>query len=388
MEMLRNSNFKRLCLALFASIILHALLFGGFDFSLPSLNKEMHVIEARIQMPKAVVKQVETPKPQETITPEPPPKPVKEAKPKIEPEPVVKPEPLVESEQIVESEPILQPETELVPLVEPIVENATPVVAEATPAPNPEPPPANSLPEQALPVPEPAPEPQPVDTGLIINENAYQYVETDFDVRTAIDGSAVGKATITYNLTDGRNYQLKWLTEGRGLAALIFPDLLQTSEGVLTKAGLQPNQYFYQFGNKADKTRSASFDWPGKIITLQTSKGTQTVDLDDGTQDLLSFMYQFMFVAPLQTMQIPIATGKKLARYDYSFEGEKNLNIKIGELKTIHIVHSGGESDEKTELWLAIDYQYIPVKIRKIEKNGDVVEMVATRINTNRPTQN
>jgi hypothetical protein len=93
-----------------------------------------------------------------------------------------------------------------------------------------------------------------------------------------------------------------------------------------------------------------------------------------------------MYVAPLQTMQIPIATGKKLAIYDYSFEGEESLNIKLGELKTIHIVHSGNNDEEKTELWLAIDYQYVPVKIRKIEKNGKVYEMVATRINTNRPT--
>ena len=50
-------------------------------------------------------------------------------------------------------------------------------------------------------------------------------------------------------------------------------------------------------------------------------------------------------------------------------------------------MHSGSDAEDKTELWLAIDYQYVPVKIRKIEKNGDVVEMVATRINLNRPSQ-
>jgi hypothetical protein len=222
----------------------------------------------------------------------------------------------------------------------------------------------------------------------VINENAYQYIETDFDVRTKIDGSAVGKAKITYNLLDGSHYQLKWLTEGRGLAALLFPDLLQTSEGLLIKTGLQPSQYLYQFGNKADKTRTANFDWLNKIITLQTAKSTQMVNLGEGTQDMLSFMYQFMFVAPLQAMQISITTGKKLAIYDYSFEGEVNITSALGELKTMHIVHSGAESDDKTELWLALDYQYVPVKIRKIEKNGNVVEMLATRINTNRPTIN
>ena len=375
-DMLQEPNYKLLCLALCVSAALHALLFGSFDFVLPSLEKEMHVIEARIQMPKAVAKQVETPIPQETIAPEPPPKPAKEAKPVKEAKPAV--EPAVEPETI--SEPV--PET----LPEPIIENTTPAVADAAtnPNPSPEPPLVNSAPEPA----QPEPEPQPLDIGLVINENAYQFVETDFDVRTKIDGSAVGKASITYNLVDGSHYQLKWLTEGRGLAALIFPDLLQISEGVVTKTGLQPNKYLYQFGNKADKTRTANFDWPNKIATLQTAKGTQTVDLDEGTQDLLSFMYQFMFVAPLQTMQIPIATGKKLAIYDYSFEGEVNITSALGELKTMHIVHNGGDSDEKTELWLAIDYQYVPVKIRKIEKNGDVVEMLATRINTNRPTAN
>jgi hypothetical protein len=145
--------------------------------------------------------------------------------------------------------------------------------------------------------------------------------------------------------------------------------------------------YLYQFGNKADKTRKADFDWLNKKVTLQTSSESKTEDLPDGAQDLLSFMYQFMYVAPLQTMQIPIATGKNLKIYDYGFEGEENINIALGELKTLHIVHSVVDSDEKTELWLALDYQYVPVKIRKIEKNGKVVEMVATRINTNRPTQ-
>ena len=181
---------------------------------------------------------------------------------------------------------------------------------------------------------------------------------------------------------------MSWLTTGTGLAALMFPDLLQTSEGLLTKSGLQPVKYLYQFGNKADKTRSANFDWQAKNVVMQTSKGIKTEELPDGTQELISFMYQFMYVTPLQDMQIPIATGKKLSTYEYSFEGEENFNSSLGELKAIHITHSGVDSDEKTELWLAIDYQYLPVKIRKIEKNGNVVELEATRINTNRPTVN
>ena len=354
-ELMRDPSYKRLGLALIISIALHIFLLGGLDLTLPNLKKEMHLIEARIQMPKEVAKSVEVPKPEEIAAPSP--EPEKEAPP--------------EANQEAPSEPA----------PEPIVETPAPeVVAETPPAIEPQP--ATEAPQ-----PEPEQAPQPADFGLVINENAYQFVETDFDVRTKIDGSAEGTAKITYNLIDGNHYQLKWLTEGRGIAALIFPDLLQVSEGFLIKTGLQPTSYLYQFGNKTEKTRTANFDWLNKKVTMQTSKGSKIEDLPEGAQDLLSFMYQFMYVAPLQTMQIPIATGKKLTTYDYSFEGEENINSPLGEIKTMRIMHSGVDSDEKTELWLAIDYQYVPVKIRKIEKNGDVVEMVATRINSNRPTQ-
>lgn len=359
-EILQDPSYKRLGVALLVSALLHIFLMGGLDLTLPNLKIEMHLIEARIQMPKPVVKEtvkpVEVPKPEDVVAPVP--EPVKEAPPEANTE-----EP---SER----------------LPEPIAETPAPeVVAETPPV---EPPPLAQVYNSE---PEPSQEEQPADIGLVINENAYQYVETDFDVRTKIDGSAEGLAKITYNLIDGNHYQLEWLTEGRGFAALLFPDLLQVSEGFLIKTGLQPVSYLYQFGNKTEKTRTANFDWLNKKVSMQTSKGTKTEDLPEGAQDLLSFMYQFMHVAPLQTMQIPIVNGKKLRIYDYSFEGEELVNSSLGEIKTIRIVHSGIDSDEKTELWLAVDYQYVPVKIRKIEKNGDVVEMVATRINSNRPTQ-
>jgi Protein of unknown function (DUF3108) len=361
LQILQETAFKRLAIAIVISAVLHTLFFGNVDFSLPSLKKEMHLIEARIQMPKAVPKAEEVPVPEPVVE-------------KSEPEPIVEkaePEPEVlepKVEDIVSEPSTPEPVAEITP---------SPVVKPETPAP------AENI--ELNPTPEPA---QQEDIGLVINENAYQYIETEFDVRTKIDGSAEGKATITYNLVEGTQYQIRWLTQGSGFSALIFPDLLQTSEGALTKTGLQPASYVYQFGKKADKARSASFDWQAKKVALTTSKGTKTEDLPDSTQDLLSFMYQFMHVAPLQHMQLPIVNGKKLRIYDYSFEGEEQINSELGELKTLHILHSGSSEEEKTELWLAIDYQYVPVKIRKIESDGKVVEMVATRITTNRPVIN
>jgi hypothetical protein len=351
---LQEPASKRLGLAIVVSVVLHSLFFGNMQVFLPTIKQEMHTIEARIQMPKATAA-------------------VAAEVPSAKPEPIepIKEPPVAEAPPEANIDAPSEP-TELLPepILEPVPE---PVIAEPQQVP--------------IEIDELNNETQSLDTGLIINENAYQYIETEFDVRTQIDGSADGKATITYNLIEGNQYRIKWLTEGSGFAALLFPDLLQTSDGLLTKTGLQPNQYSYQFGKKADKSRFANFDWQEKKVMLQTSKGIKTEDLPDGTQDLLSFMYQFMHVAPLQHMQLPIVNGKKLRIYDYSFEGEEQVNSTLGELKTIHILHSGND-EEKTELWLAIDYQYVPVKIRKIENDGKVVEMLATRITTNRPVIN
>jgi hypothetical protein len=161
---------------------------------------------------------------------------------------------------------------------------------------------------------------------------------------------------------------------------------LQTSKGLLTSTGLQPNTYTYQYGDKTDKSRTANFDWQNKKLEMITAKGIKIEELPEGTQDLLSFMYQFMYVPPLEKMQINIANGKKLTTYDYSFEGEEALILPNGEFRTIHIVHMGNNLDEKTELWLAIDYQHIPIKIVKTEKEGRYYEFIATRISTTRPT--
>lgn len=360
-DILRQPASKRLGIALCVSAVIHTFFFGKVDISLPTLKKEMHLIEARIQMPKVVLPKLETPPPEMS-----------------QPEEIAiaEPKPFVDALPTANiDEPLLTQKAQLeIPVSDTpeVITNPEPIV-----------PPQNN--DELATIKDSV---QLEDMGLVINENAYQYIETEFDVRTAIDGNVEGKAKIIYNVVENTQYQISWLTEGTGIMALIFPELLQTSEGKLTKFGLRPNQYLYQFGKKADKKRSASFDWQAKKVILQTAKGTKTEDLPEYTQDLLSFMYQFMYVAPMQNMQLPIVNGKKLSIYDYSFEGEEQVNSALGELKTLHILHSGSNQEEKTELWLAIDYQYAPVKIRKIESDGSVVEMLATRITTNRPVIN
>ena len=352
-EIFKDLSYRRLGIAVILSIVLHTFLFDGFNFSLPIFKDDIKPLEARIQLNKVQPVPLEQPKRTETI---------KQASEKpnipIDPPKAEKP---VESQENIQTHEPPTPETKKV--VEDVAVQ----------------PPENIAPEEIA-------EQQPNESNTVLNENTYQYVETDFDVRTEADGSVKGFAKITHEVVDGHLYNLNFVIEPKGVFALFVSNLVQTSKGILTNSGLQPNTYSYQYGDKTEKTRTAQFDWVNKKLELITAKGSKIEELPEDTQDLLSFMYQFMYVPPLNRMQINIANGKKLTLYGYAFEGEEDLSLPSGEFRTNHIVHTGNDADEKTELWLAIDYQHIPVKIVKTEKEGRYYEFIATRISTKRPT--
>ncbi len=375
LRLIQEPAYKRLGIALCISALLHFFLVGQFYLLLPNNKPELHTIEARLQMPKTVTKPAEAANPTAVLPEEAP----------VNPEKPVKLKPVKQPEKVEQDKPTEEPPDEnnapaaelspaiIVPTdaVPPKLKLAEPLTTPGDPTPTP----ADAL-------------PQPVDEGIVINENAYQYVETTFNVSTKIGGSSEGNATMTYNLLDGIHYQINSVAKARGLAALVLSELLQTSEGELTKTGLRPSKFTYNYGDKTSKSRLATFDWHAKTVSMQTAAGTQTETLPDVAQDLLSFMYQFMYVPPLHTMQIHIVNGKSLHTYDYSFEGESSISLPMGEVNTIHIQHSNDETEEKIDLWLAVDYQYLPVKILKVDKNGKTYEFSASRINKVRPLTN
>jgi hypothetical protein len=343
----QQAGFKHLVIAVLLSLILHLFLLGKFDFNLADSNEAPHLIEAQLVLKKTAPPKVErvapTAKPPERESP-------KQTQEAFETKPEM-------------PAPSSPSDTNL------ISDKPTPIITDEV---------------------EPTVEPPAEDTGLTINPDAYKYVETEFDVRTGIaekiDSNPAGRAKTVYQvLPSGNEYQIKNVMQAKGLVALFVPDLLQTSDGLLNNTGLQPQFYLYQLGDNKNKTYRAEFDWESKKLRLLSAKSDKKLDLIEGTQDLLSFMYQFMYVPPLHTMQLSITNGRKLGLYDYSFEGEETVATKIGNLNTIHVARRSDDGDEKTELWLALDYQYVPVKIRKTEKEGRVYELLVTNLKTEPP---
>jgi len=205
-----------------------------------------------------------------------------------------------------------------------------------------------------------------------------RHVEIDFQVIRK--GGTAGVERQKYQVADDGSYVLQSEIEPKGLLALVLSELMQKSEGMVTEHGLQPSSFLYQYGKKADMERRVSFDWQAGTVTMETGAKRRTVELQDGAQDMMSFMYQFMFVPPLQEMQLAVTNGKKLKIYDYYFEGEETLDTRVGKLRTWHLGRRGSDGEEKAELWVAVDYYYLPAKISITEKDGTVTDRIVTRL--------
>lgn len=344
----RVRQHRKLLFAVLPSLIFHGFMFMLFSIELPELESDIQLIEARLvqlEMPKEVVKAVPAPKPKSQAKSEPKP----QKPPAVSPEPETPPAAYHSNLGTLSSATLNMGNANGSERTEEDATNA-----------------ADTMPYEFAPEPEVLP---------------YTRVEAEFEVKRGSDASAAGLSSISFHVDKNKHYTIISQTEAKGLVSLFFSTLQQKSEGSVTEAGLRPEFYSYQYGNKSKKLQTASFDWEKRTLTLRNSKGESQLPLVAGTQDFLSFMYQFMFVPPLNNLQIIMTNGKKLGTYHYSFEGEETITSKFGELNTVHLLKSS-DDEEKTEIWLATDYQYLPVKIRKTEKDGTVIEQLVSKLST------
>ena len=310
--------------AVLLSVLLHVLLLGGWSFVLPSFESSSHVIEAKL-LPPPVKK---------PLSPKKARKPVKHKQaPHEMSREAIKPNTGAQVEAPQVAEPLWR-------------EEDRPAYEEMSRLPPP------------------------------------TFVDMDFDVKR-VNAFGSGRAHYRYQAEPQGKYSLRSEMEAVGLASIAFAGKrIETSIGKIMEQGLQPEAYRVEVTGKPDKLQAANFDWVNHKLTLKTAKTETVEELLEGTQDFLSFMYQFMFVPPLERMEWPLTNGKMVRVYNYQFISEEVIATKFGQINTYHIAKSSGDAEEKTDVWLAEDYRFIPIKILKIAKDGSGYEFIATRIDT------
>jgi hypothetical protein len=83
----------------------------------------------------------------------------------------------------------------------------------------------------------------------------------------------------------------------------------------------------------------------------------------------------------LHTLPMHVSNGRKLESYQLEAGEEEEIQTRLGKLRALPLrkIHATGE--EGLEIWLGMEYRLLPVKVRQIDRNGEIAgELVISEI--------
>jgi hypothetical protein len=206
-----------------------------------------------------------------------------------------------------------------------------------------------------------------------------------------------GNVDLSYDVTlnaKGLSYnaeaQLTWRLDGAGysgemaISAFLLGSRVQTSRGLIGPAGLMPER-FSDRGRSNEK--ATHFDQAGQRIRY--SSNAPDTPLLPGAQDRLSVFLQLS--ALLHTRPEAYLTGQTIALqvagtgsaevWPFQLGPLEDIQLPAGSLNTRRLTRAPRrEFDSTVEVWLAPALQFLPVRIRVTEHNGDVADQQLRRL--------
>jgi hypothetical protein len=179
----------------------------------------------------------------------------------------------------------------------------------------------------------------------------------------------------------------EWLyhasTKAKGLAGLFFKDKIEErSMLTISLNGIRPMTYRYdQTGGKKDKHIKLDFYWDKN--ELFSSDLNKDIELLPGTQDLLSFVLQIMheMQANKQTIDMPIADKDSIDQYQLKVIGKETIETPFKSLPTIVLLSNKIKGKKQFKFWCAPSLQYLPIRIMKIDDDGDEDTLSLSKFN-------
>ncbi len=261
------------------------------------------------------------------------------------------------------------------------------VVAEATAH-------AASAPEaQAVPAPQaaasdsavPAPAPVPgiaiLAPGAAQDGGTAQRVPVRLPAPARLEFDVQGQAKhLKYNASaelvwqhDGQQYQAR-----QEIRVLFLGSRAQTSVGEITPLGLQPRR----FGDRSRSEKAAHFDFAQGQVTF--SANNPSARIAPGAQDRLSVFLQLsaMLAAAPQAypvgtrIQVPTVSSHAADLWTFTIEREETLDLPLSRVRAVALQRLPvRDYDQKAQVWLAPELDYLPVRIRITQANGDFAEL-------------
>ena len=217
--------------------------------------------------------------------------------------------------------------------------------------------------------PEAAPQPPPV--GLPAS------VRLKYDMTGESKGLTYHAGAELLWQQDGSRYQARM-----EVSAFLIGSRVQTSEGRIGPAGLEPER----FADKARKAELAThFDRDAQRIVF--SSNMPEVPLPPGTQDRLGVFLQIASqlagdpqrYPPGTAIAIPTAGTRDLGDWVFEVGNTETLQLAIGPQATVKLERTPRKPyDTRVEVWFAPGLAYLPVRMRITQQSGDFIDQTLT----------
>lgn len=194
-------------------------------------------------------------------------------------------------------------------------------------------------------------------------------------------GLKIGEIEETYQ-RDKDRYTLLSSTRAVGFFSLFKSGkIIVRSNGLIDGQGLRPLTFSADNENNKKDHKHAEFDWSGKKIFLTRHTEISSLDLPEVTQDRLSAMYQFMFL-PLNSppLSFHMLNGNYLLPFRFDIAPGPLLKTPAGEFATVYIDNKSQGAKERTELWLASQFNNLPVKMVVTDPDGGKITQILSKL--------
>jgi Protein of unknown function (DUF3108) len=210
--------------------------------------------------------------------------------------------------------------------------------------------------------------PPPAFTALQSGQYSYKVIVTK-------NGNPIqGKARITWQ-QDGEKYTME-------LSIFAPIELLNyKSNGLLMAQGLMPLDFYDKTVFKS--TVAAHFIYAENKITFSTTPSE--TELISGAQDRSSILMQMAGLlaadparyTPGTTFSIQIVNAREAEPWLFTVNQSETLNLENGSQIALRLTRNPRrEFDRKIELWFVPAMNYLPVRYRLTESNGDYQDLM------------
>lgn len=234
----------------------------------------------------------------------------------------------------------------------------------------------------------------------------------DADPNSRIDGQQGGsnnQAGVPFKLpesgilyydayVDGQKYQtgeIDWLVEGNNYRlyinipyAFVGPFVFE-SRGTVDSYGIAPSIYWTQRGNKPPRYSRFDRNENGEGRMFFSEKPEHTPAILPGTQDRFSLLFQLASLLNGDNKldeagsirSIPVVDYNMLDMWSFKSYGETISDEipSLGKSVNRHYALMQRENDpykRQVDIWLAKDLEWLPGRIRSLEANGRVLELI------------